>query len=104
MFSDLKAAYEAMAKETDAFATIPSGTAMLALSEMGEKVHRDTFHASLGLGRYLLALVWFGALTGMDIKGDTFDELDEPISDTQRAHAIEAARRALLDCNLIAGI
>ena len=95
MFAHLKVAYEQMAKDVSAYATIPSGTAMLALCGMGEKAHRDTFHASLGLGRYLLALVWFGALTGRDIACDTFDALDEPITDNQRQNAIGAAKEAL---------
>ena len=95
MFADIKACYDQMAKDIHADGLIPSGTAMLALSKMGEKVHRDTFHASLGLGRYLLSLVWFGALTGIDVSGDTFAELDEPITVFEREHAIEAALEAL---------
>ena len=97
MFADLKACYETMAKDTEADGIIPSGTALLALAQMGEKAHRDTFHASLGLGRYLLSLVWFGTLTGMDVAGDTFSDLDEPITESERAHAIEAARKAFLE-------
>lgn len=27
-------------------------------------MHRDTYHADLGIGRYLLGLTWYKALTG----------------------------------------
>ena len=95
MFAHLQVAYEQMAKDVEAYATIPSGAAMLALSELGEAVHRDTVHASLGLGRYLLSLVWLGTIAGVDFSQDTFEPFDEPITPLQRQNAIKAAQTAL---------
>jgi len=46
------------------------------------KIHRDTFHASLGLGRYALALTWYATLTGRSVLDNTFSDFDEYISDT----------------------
>ena len=77
--------YEQAAKDIGANIIIPSGQAMLRASELGiEKVHRDTFHASLGAGRYLLALTWYRALFGKDISGDDFAGFDVPVSDEER--------------------
>ena len=45
-----------------------------------EKVHRDTFHASLGLGRYALGLLWYSVISGNDVKNNTFCDFDEEIS------------------------
>ena len=52
-----------------------------------EKIHRDTFHASFGLGRYALGLAWYRFLTGNDITNNTFDDLDEEVSAEQIAIA-----------------
>ena len=43
--------------------------------------HRDTFHASYGLRRYLLGLVWYETLTGNSIEANSFKDLDEPVED-----------------------
>ena len=47
----------------------------------GYTVHRDTFHASYGLGRYALALTWLRALTGADVSGVALPAYDEPIAE-----------------------
>ena len=85
MFADIRKAYHQAARVIDAEGIIPSGEAMLMAVQNGiEKVHRDTFHASLGAGRYLLALVWYKLLTGKDVTGNAFTEVDEPISAQER--------------------
>lgn len=61
-----------------------------------EKVHRDTFHASRGVGRYLLALTWYKYLTGKDISNSKFDSFEEPVTEWEREIAIKAAISA---CN-----
>ena len=43
------------------------------------KVHRDTYHAGLGLGRYALGLLWYRILTGNCVGDNTFADPDEPI-------------------------
>jgi len=83
MFGGIKASYEAAAKDIRAKGIIPSGELMLKLAENGMKVHRDTFHASLGAGRYALALLWYAVLTGKEIKSIKFKEFDEEVKDTE---------------------
>ena len=86
MFSDLKAAYASAAKTVDAYGIIPSGTAIHnAIHNGAIRMHRDGFHSSRGAGRYLLALVWYKALTGKSASPDASITLDEEISDEERA-------------------
>ena len=92
MFADVKRAYATAAEVIGADGIIPSGTAMFNATQMGiDKIHRDTFHASYGAGRYLLALTWYKALTGKDISGDRFCDFDEPVSDAE----IEIIKKAV---------
>ena len=82
MFADIKKSYSKAAKEIDAEFIIPSGELFQKLIEAGiEKVHRDTYHATLGLGRYALGLLWYKALTGKDVMENTFSDFDEEISE-----------------------
>jgi len=84
MFADIKASYVQAAADIDAFGMIPSGKLMRKLLENGmSKVHRDTFHASLGAGRYALALLWYKFLTGNSIDAVGFCDFDEPVSDNE---------------------
>ncbi len=84
MFEDVKTTYQKAAEDINADVIIPSGEVFEKLIANGiEKVHRDTFHASFGLGRYTLGLLWYLTLTGNDIKGNTFCDFDEEISDSQ---------------------
>ena len=95
MFADIKKAYAKAVKDAGADGFIPSGRAMLKANETGiEKVHRDSFHASKGVGRYLLALTWYKTLTGNEITGNTFDELDEEMTEKEREIAINAVEWA----------
>ena len=48
-----------------------------------KKIHRDTFHASLGLGRYALGLIWYKTLTGNDVLQNPFCDFDEEVSAEQ---------------------
>ena len=91
MFDDAKIAYEEAAKDIDADGIIPAGDAMMCAYEKGIKVHRDTFHASLGFGRYLIALVWFSYITGKNVDEVTFSDFDEPLSDEMIKAAKEIA-------------
>lgn len=97
MFAEVKKCYAKAAEEVMADGIIPCGTAFLHALQMGvSKIHRDTFHASLGLGRLILAMVWYGYLTGNDIQTISFDDLDEAVTAEEYEIAKEAARRALL--------
>lgn len=66
-----------------------------ALENGMEIVHRDTFHASLGFGRYLLGLVWYGFFTGRSVKHIPFDAFDVPVSDKEREIAARTAAAVL---------
>lgn len=84
MTEDVVKAAKKAAKAIKADYLLPSGEVFQALLKNGiEKVHRDTFHASLGLGRYALGLTWYRILTGKDIMDNTFADLDEEISSKQ---------------------
>ena len=94
MLRDVKSAYTAAATAIQADGIIPCGTAMANAVSMGMPVHRDTFHASYGAGRYLLALTWYKTLTGKDISNNDFDAFDEPVSDKEREIVIKAVNLA----------
>ncbi len=88
--------YEKAAKSIKADGIIPCGKAMMKGLELGlEKVHRDTYHASLGAGRYLLALCWYKVLTGKDISGNSFHDFDVPVSEEEREIVIKAVNAAV---------
>lgn len=77
MFAAIEKAYALAAADIHADGIIPSGKLLLALSEH-TPVHRDTYHASLGLGRYAIGLLWYRVLSGESVADDTFCDLDEP--------------------------
>lgn len=65
MFAQVKDCYEKAAAIISADGIIPSGDAFRLALEAGIlNLHRDTFHASYGAGRFLLAVVWYACLTG----------------------------------------
>ena len=94
MYRDLKDAYDKAAKEIGA-RLIPCGEAFIRLARRGIVHHRDTFHASRGLGRYTLALVWYETLTGRSAIGDTFRDFDEEIDEAGIRAAQECAHEAV---------
>lgn len=91
MLADIQKAYKNAYKTINADGIICSGTAMFKAISLGiNRIHRDTFHASYGAGRYLLALTWYKTLTGKDISNNKFNEFDEPVADTEREIIINA--------------
>ena len=95
MLEDIKRAYAEAVKAIGADGIIPCGQAMFNATQMGNyKVYRDSFHASFGVGRYILALTWYKALTGKDITKDSFSEFDRPVSEQEREIAIKAVDSA----------
>ena len=94
MFKDIGKAYDKAFKEISANFIIPSGDLFQKLITSGiEKVHRDTYHASFGIGRYALGLLWYSVLTGKDIKSNMFCDFDEEISKTE----IEIAKECVTE-------
>ncbi len=81
MLKDVVESYRKATKDIDADFLIPSGEVFGEMLENGiEKIHRDTFHASLGLGRYALGLTWYRFLTGNKVEGNSFDDFDEEVT------------------------
>lgn len=79
MFADIESAYAQCHRRLGTDGIIPSGKLLMNLLQSGIKqVHRDTFHASLGLGRYALGLLWYRMLTGNSAIENSFCALDQP--------------------------
>lgn len=96
MFADVKAAYERAGKSIGAAGIIPAGEAMQLLAENGaENIYRDDFHASLGLGRYTLALTWFEYIAGGSALLNSFSAFDEPVSPREAEIAKKSAAAAV---------
>ena len=91
MFPKVKKNYRDAAIRISAYGLIPSGSAMYAyyreVEPLGGTVYRDTFHADLGVGRYLLGCVWFEALTGRSAVGNSFSDFDKPVTAEERERA-----------------
>lgn len=84
MFAKIEAAYQKCHEELGTDGIIPSGKMMATLLERGiEVVHRDNIHASKGLGRFALGLLWFRMLTGKSVADITYSDFDEPIPEEQ---------------------
>ena len=81
MMVDVKNAYKNAAKDAKADAIIVSGELFHRLAGAGmEPLYRDGFHASLGLGRYAIGLLWYATLTGKSILGNKFLDTEIAIS------------------------
>lgn len=88
MLSDIVEAYQTAAHHIGADLIIPSGEVFGTMLENGiQKIHRDTFHAGLGLGRYALGLTWYRFLTGNEVTNNNFADFDEEASAEQIAIA-----------------
>lgn len=91
MFAKVKESYEKAAADIQADGILRSGEAFLSAIRNGiENVHRDTFHAKLGIGRFILALVWYKSITGNDIKNIKFNDFDENVSEKEYISAIKS--------------
>jgi len=88
MYKKIRDAYAQAARDVNADGIIHSGFVMNELSEY--KLHRDDFHASLGAGRYALALTWLKTFTDVDITKNTFSYFDEAVSE-ELINAVKAA-------------
>lgn len=83
MYRELKEAYLLAKKEVCADGMIPSGDLFELMRQRGiGGLYRDTFHASLGLGRYAIALLWYHVMTGADVAGNSFRDFDEAVSES----------------------
>lgn len=84
MFRDIEKAYQQAAQDIQASGLIPCGKVLqTCLAEGMETVHRDTFHASLGAGRYALALTWLCYLTGVKPEEVVFTQFEKPTTEEE---------------------
>ena len=97
MYNDIHMAYKKAATDINAEFVIPSGTLFqLLIKNNVFNIHRDTFHASLGIGRYALGLLWYAMLTGNDVSKNSFTAFDEGISDED----INTVKKCVAQCIL----
>jgi len=96
MFEDIESSYKKAAADLGNIMVIPSGESFQKALDNGiSKLHRDTFHASLGIGRYILALTWYGALTGRSVLDNSFADFDEEVSETDLSIAKKSVSEVL---------
>ena len=96
MYDDLKEAYSKAAKAIGADGIIRCGTAFEYSKQLGEiNLHRDTFHASIPYGRYLLALTWYITLVGGTVNKETYKKLELPLTEHQAKIALKSAQSAV---------
>jgi len=88
MYNAIHAAYAQAIAEVKPDVVIPSApTVCRLLAEGFERFHDvDGHHASLGEGRYALGLVWYKALTGRSVTGNTFRDFDVDVSEENVAY------------------
>lgn len=80
MFRAQTDAFERACNAVHPDGSIRSGELFQRLWQAGvTKLHRDTCHASLGVGRYALGLLWYAALSGKNIDDNSFSAFEEPI-------------------------
>lgn len=96
MFLDIQAANSIIAAELGGLPLILSGEAFQnAIRCKITGLHCDTYHASHGIGRYILALLWYETLTGNRIDDNTFHQFDEPVSPEDIRKAKQSVRMTL---------
>ena len=85
MLADVKKAYHEVADELGLDGLIPSGEMLGALVKLGiPRVHKeDASHASLGVGRYALGLLWYRMLTGNSVLENTYRDFDVDVPEEE---------------------
>lgn len=97
MFADIKESYDEAARLISADGILPCGAAFENAVKAGiAGIHRDTFHADLGIGRYTLSMVWYQALTGKNAADNRFCDFDVPVDE----RLVPIAKKAALDACL----
>lgn len=95
MFQNLVALTERLVKPTKGLdAVSPTGTAIQNARTVADRpLTRDGFHVSYDWGRYIAALTFFGALTGVTLQA--LDWVPEGVSESEKGIALRAAALAL---------
>lgn len=97
MYEDIHKTYKKAATDILADGIIPSGTLFMKLLSAGiSKIHRDTLHASLGLGRYALGLLWYCTITENNVRNNMFCDFDETVTEQEMEIAKKCVSLMLL--------
>jgi hypothetical protein len=94
MQKEVTAAYSKACELIQADGRIPSGEVLGMLRDRYE-VHRDSAHASLGIGRYALALTWYSVILGKRFETAPEIYIDEPMTDQERLSVVNAVNDVL---------
>lgn len=98
MFRDIRKTYSEAQKLISADGLIPCTAAMEKLFvAIGVNAHRDGSHASSGVGRYMLGLVWYMVLFGKKVDENTYRDFDVEVTDEEIALAKKLATEAVLE-------
>ena len=96
MIESVKECYNKAVGLIKADGLIPCGEVMWRALHSGiEKVHRDGSHASMGIGRYMLALTWYKVLLNGNVSGNDFSDFDEPVLEEERQIAIKTVNEVV---------
>ena len=91
MFELVEKAYRTADNKINADGILRSGEAVgIALKNGLQSAHRDTFHLSLGVGRFIASLVWYKYMTGKDISSVSFNSFDSPVTPAESKIAIDS--------------
>ena len=95
MFSRIRESYEKAVKDINADGIIRSGEALLLLKDSGVPyIHRDCYHAQIGVSRLLLACLWYETLIGpLDEKAVMTIDTDFPVTEDQRKLIIDIVKK-----------
>jgi hypothetical protein len=89
-------AYALAARAIGADGYIPATIAMEKLyRKIGDAAYRDGSHASLGVGRYMLALLWFGVIFGREVCGIEYRDFDEEVTEEELLIAESCVKETL---------
>ena len=98
MFAADHVGYRMAAEKINADGFIPATAAMEKLyAAIGDAAYRDGAHASSGVGRYMLGLVWYMTIFGKSIDGLVFRDFDVPVSEEEIAIAERCAKEAVAE-------
>lgn len=90
--------YAEAARKINADGFVPCTAAMEKLySKIGDATYRDGAHASSGVGRYMLALVWFGTVFGKSVEGIGYRDFDVEVSEEYVEIAEKCAAEAIAE-------
>jgi hypothetical protein len=98
MFAADHVGYRMAAEKINADGFIPATAAMEKLyAAIGNAAYRDGAHASNGVGRYMLGLVWYMTIFGKGIDGLEYRDFDVPVSEEEILIAERCAKEAVAE-------